>query len=181
MSARTLPTLPNFPATSELTSTQLNQLAAYQSFWANPPAFRAEQHAAQNVTNATNTQITCETTIHDSDSGLSPSSPYTYVVPFAGIWDFSGGVSQASNTTGLRIPMIYQNGAAVNGAAPGYVPGASLMLYNTLAPGITCNVGDTIALYLYQSSGSTLATSGASATSGQYSWFSGHLVSLASP
>ena len=177
MTARPLPTMPSFLANSELTSTQLTQLVTATNFWANPPSFRAEQHTAQSIVSGTTTQITCDTVIHDSDSGLSAVTPYSYVIPYAGIWDFSGAVSFAANATGWRAPSLQQNAATING---------SLMLYGappatgnsgqpTLANGVPCNVGDVIALAFDQLSGSTLNT----IASG--SWFAGTLRSLATP
>lgn len=178
MAARALPTAPSFAANSEVTSTQLNQLVTWQAFWASPPCFRAEQHTTQSLVTATNTQITCETTIHDSDSGLSTSSPYSYVVPFAGIWDIDGGVGMASSATGLRAPQLWQNGVQINGASPIYPQLANSSLFLVSAKGLMCNVGDILSLYMQQQSGAALSTS---STPGQYSWFSGKLISLQNP
>ncbi len=176
--ARTLPTMPSWTTGQEITSTLLNQITTYAQYMASPPCFRAEQHTTQTLTTATNTQITCETVIHDSDSGLAASSPYSYIVPVAGVWDFDGGVGMASNATGLRAPQIWQNGAQVNGAGPIYPEVANSSLFLVAAHGIICNVGDVIALYMQQQSGGNLATSN---IGGQYSWFAGKLISLQSP
>lgn len=181
MTARTLPVAPTFAADSELTSTQLNALVTYQEFWSSPPCFRAEQHTPQSIATSTSTQVTCETTIHDSDSGLSASTPYSYVIPFAGIWDIDGGVSLAGNTTGNRFAVLEQNGVAINGGSPVYAPSSVGALYGTAAPGIACNVGDVISLTMYQTSGSTLSTVASSGSAGQYSWLAGKLVSLQNP
>ncbi|MDH6134664.1 hypothetical protein P3T37_004068 [Kitasatospora sp. MAA4] len=178
MAARLLPTAPAWSANQEITSTLLNQISTYLQFWANPPSFRAEQHTVQSLANATTAQITCETTVHDSDTGLSTSSPFSYVVPFAGIWDFDGGVGFAANATGLRAPMICQNGTQINGGGPIYSQVANSALFLTSAKGVVCNVGDVIGLYAQQQSGAALSTSN---SSGQYSWFAGRLVSLQTP
>jgi hypothetical protein len=178
MTARSLPTAPSWTTNQEITSSLLNQISTYMTFFANPPCFRAEQHTTQSVATATNTQITCDTTIHDSDSGLSTSTPFSYVVPFAGIWDFFGGVGYVSNTTGIRIPMIWQNGAVINGGGSDQAEVATTALSEVQVAGIPCNVGDVIALYSYQTSGSSLATA---PVGGQCSWFAGRLVSLQSP
>lgn len=177
MAARSLPTTPTFAANSELTSTQLTALVTYQLFWSSPPCFRAEQHTAQAVTTSTNTQITCETTIHDSDSGLSVATPYSYVIPFAGIWNIGGGYGCTGNGTGVRIPLLYQNGTVINGCQPEYTPVSSSAVYEVAAMGLPCNVGDVIALYGYQTSGSTLNTT----LGPEASWFAGQLVSLQNP
>lgn len=178
MTARTLPTMPSWTANQEITSSLLNQITTYAQFWANPPSFRAEQHASQNITSGSNTQVTCETVIHDSDSGLSLVTPFSYVVPFAGIWDFDGMVGIAFNATGWRGPQIYQNGTVINGAQPIYAPSTITSATPALAKGVVCNVGDVIALYFGQNSGSTLATPAGGA---QCSWFAGTLRSLQTP
>ncbi|WP_037605850.1 hypothetical protein [Streptacidiphilus rugosus] len=177
MAARTLPTLPTFAANSELTSAQLTQITTYQSFWANPPMFRAEQHSVQSVASGTPTQVTCETVIHDSDSGLAVATPFSYVIPFAGIWDLAGGVGFTGAATGVRLAMIFLNGGAINGSENEYAPCPNSSNYLTNAPGTSCNVGDVIALYCEQTTGSALST----VTSGLASWFTGKLVSLNTP
>lgn len=176
--ARTLPTAPSWSYQQEITSTLLNEITTYLQFWANRPGFRAEQHTVQAIANSTNVQVTCETVIHDSDSGLSTSSPYSYVIPFAGIWDFFGGVGFAPNSTGTRYAMIWQNGVQINGAAPDQGQPATNTLYQVTAAHVPCNVGDVIALYTFQGSGATLNTS---PTGGQSSWFAGRLDSLQNP
>jgi hypothetical protein len=181
VAARTLPTAPNFGANSELTSTQLNALVTYQEFWSSPPCFRAEQHVSggQSIPNPTNTQVTCETTVHDSDSGLSTSSPYSYTIPYAGVWDFAGTVGMVSNTTGIRQPGILQNGSYVNGAGPEYPAFSGVMVMHVVADGVLCNVGDVIGLYVYQNTGAALSTY--TGVGQGYSVFTGRLVSLQNP
>lgn len=181
MAARTLPTLPSWLAYQGITSTQLNQLAAYMAFWANPPSFRAEQHTSQSIPNSgSGTQITCETVIHDSDNGLSPTSPYSYIVPFAGIWDFFGGAGFSGNANGIRIPLLSQNGSTsyINGTQAEQIPNSTASVYLTEAVGIPCQVGDVIGLSGLQTSGAALATV---AGGWACSWFAGRLVSLQSP
>lgn len=179
MAARLLPTLPTF-APGPLASTQLTALATYAAFWANPPSFRAEQHSTvQSIPNSANTQVICETTIHDSDSGLSLVSPFSYVIPFAGAWDFFGGVGLAGSAVGIRAPSIGQNGVYINGAAPILTPPSTNTLCDVAATGVPCNVGDVIGLYMYQTSGGALGTYIIAPQ--QYSWFSGRLTSLQTP
>ena len=177
MTARPLPTMPSFLANSELTSTQLTQLVTAINFWANPPSFRAEQHTAQSIVSGTTTVITCETVIHDSDSGLSAVTPFSYVVPYAGIWDFYGAVQFAANATGWRAPSIQQNAATINAALMLYAapPATGNSGQPTFALGVPCNVGDVIGMAFDQLSGSTLST----IASG--SFFAGSLRSLATP
>ena len=180
MTARPLPTMPSFLANSELTSTQLTQLVTATNFWANPPSFRAEQHTTQNITSTPNLQVTCETVIHDSDGGLQAVSPYSYVIPYAGYWDLAGAVSLAANATGWRAPSLLQNGTIINGSQTQFPAGPATgnTFVPTNAPGVYCNVGDVIGLWIDQNSGSTLATI---VNGSQSSYFTGTLKSLATP
>jgi len=177
--ARTLPTMPSWSANQEITSTLLNEITTYAQYMSSPPSFRAEQHTTQSITTGgTGQQITCDTVIHDSDSGLSAVSPYPYVVPVAGIWDLSGGVGLAANATGARLPFLTQNGTTINGAGPLAITSANTALWNVSASGVPLNVGDIIGLWIIQTSGSTLSTA---PVGGQCSWFAGRLVSLQNP
>lgn len=181
MAARTLPTLPSFTTGQELTSSLMNQLVAYMAFWANPPMFRMYQATAQpSVANATDTQITCDTSVYDSDSGRSASTPYAYVIPFAGRWRFTGAVIWAGNVTGSRQTKIFKNGSLIPDGSYVAMQTGPVATNSGLAITVTslCNVGDVIGLYGYQSSGGTLATS---VVSGLPSFFEGRLESLASP
>lgn len=177
MAARLLPTAPTF-APGPLSSTQLTALATYMVFWANRPSFRAEQHTNQNVTSGVATQITCETTIHDSDGGLGLVTPYSYVVPFAGTWDFFGQAGCSFNATGYRTPELYQNGTVINGGQPVVAPTVTTVASPVAAVGIPCNVGDVISLWFTQTSGSTLVTP---SVLSQCCWFAGTLQSLQTP
>lgn len=181
MTARTLPTLPTFTMGQELTSSLMNELVAYMQFWANPPMFRMYQATAQpSVANAADTQITCDTSTWDSDSGRSTSTPFSYVIPFAGRWTFTGAVIWAGNVTGSRQSKIFKNGALIpDGSYTAMQTGPAATNSGIVVTVTTaCNVGDVIGLYGYQSSGGTLATS---VVTGLPSYFEGKLASLASP
>jgi hypothetical protein len=162
----------------EITSTLLNQISTYLAWLANPVCFRAEQHAAQTISNSTMTQVTCDTTIHDSDGGLSTTSPFSYVIPVAGLWDFFGGVGYSTNATGLRYSMIWQNGAQIAGSSPGLSESSNGTLVDVTAAQIPCQVGDVIGLYTNQITGASMTTQ---AGGGQCSFFAGRLVSLQNP
>jgi hypothetical protein len=177
--ARTLPTMPTWSTGQEITSSLLNQITTYTQFWANPPMFRMYQATVQSIPTATFTQAIMDTPVYDSDTGRSGTSPYSYVIPFAGRWTFKLGVGYVGNATGFRIDLLYQNGSAVTGSqvaepamtASSDMPGRSLT--------IPCNVGDVMAVYTYQNSGGALNTDVGG--SGGNSFFEGRLVSLASP
>lgn len=177
MTARTLPTMPTWTAGQEITSSQLNQITTYAQFWANPPMFRMYQSVSTNVPTAAGTQVPMDVSQWDTDSGRSAASPYNYVVPFAGRWRFTAMVVYGSNTTGGRQTLIYQNGALAQGFAPGVSAGsnpAGALAVVTLY----CNVGDTIGVWAWQNSGSTLGTD---VGTNECSYFEGVLESLANP
>ena len=176
MTARTLPTLPNFTTGQELTSSELNQICTYQAFWANPPMFRMYQATPQPITTGTNTQVTCDTSAWDSDSGRGTATPFNYVIPFYGRWTFSWSIAYPPNTTGSRMGMLYQNGTRV----PGDIEVGEDNDYIEIDGAMTllCNVGDTIGLWTWQNSGTTLTLVTGSSDE---SWLEGRLVSLANP
>jgi hypothetical protein len=177
MTARTLPTLPTFTTGQALTSSEMNQIITYIGFLSSPPMFRMYQATAQTLTTSTFTQITCDTSVWDTDSGRQASTPWNYVVPFAGRWTIRGCYIAVGNATGGRVAAIYQNGTAVPASS---VPGTGVTGVNNGAFAectVTCNVGDTLGLWGYQASGGNLATG----VSGQMSFFEGQLESLASP
>jgi hypothetical protein len=180
MAARTLPTLPNFTFQQELTSSQMNQLAAYQAFWANPPMFSMHQATTSPVANATATQIIYDVSDWDTDSGRSGTTPFSYIVPFAGRWTFSGSINYPGNATGYRYAALYQNGTAVTaGKVNSAVNTASNSTVAEVTKTIACNVGDVIGIYGIQNSGGALSTVVSDLT--QTSFFEGRLHSLASP
>jgi hypothetical protein len=180
MAARTLPTLPNFVFQQELTSSQMNQLAIYQAFWANPPMFSMHQATTNSMASGTATQLICDVSDYDTDSGRSSATPFSYIVPFAGRWTFSGAINWPGNATGYRYTALYQNGSAVvAGKTNSPVNAAANSSITEVTKTIPCNVGDVIAIYGVNNSGSALSTVVSDLT--QTSFFEGILKSLASP
>ena len=182
MAARTLPTLPNFTTGQELTSSELNQLANYQEFWANPPMFRMYQTVAQPLAtgSTTPTQVAYDTVQYDTDSGRSGTTPWSYVIPFAGRWYIAGSINWPGNATGYRYTAIYQNGVgATGGKTNSAVNAAGNSTVTEASATIPCNAGDVIAIFGVQNSGSALTTIVNDMT--QAGFFEGRLVSLANP
>lgn len=177
MTARSLPTLPTFPANSELTSGQMTQLNTYMAFWANKPMFRMYQSVSQSIPNATITQVTLDVSQWDTDSGRALASPWNYSIPFAGRWRFTGLVVYAGNATGVRQPMIYQNGTETQGFS-GIPTGGTTTMGTSTTVTLQCSVGDTIGLWTYQNSG---GAAGTNVSGNQTSYLEGCLESLATP
>ena len=179
MAARTLPTMPSWSTGQEITSTLLNQITAYAQFWANPPEFKMHQGVAQTLTTSTTATLTLDTSDWDSDSGRSGTTPFGYIVPFAGRWHFTWGCAFTGNGTGVRVAYLQQNGSTVpSGGSGGFIQ--TSVAGTCIAQGSTrvvCNVGDVITVAAQQTSGGNLAT----IVGGPASWLDGRLESLASP
>lgn len=181
MTARTVPTMPDWLAGQKLTATLLNQVTAYSRFWADPPMFSTYQTVVQPVPNSAFTQITCDTPEFDTESGRAPGTPFLYTIPagMTGRWDLAGSVSWAINATGGRLSLIYKNGVLINGAAAQSInAGAGNNTNLFIARSVACNAGDTIGLYGWQASGGPLNTNVGSLWP---SFLQGRLVSLANP
>lgn len=173
--------MPSFLAGQKLTAALLNLIGAYALFWANPPMFRMYQTVAQTLTTGAFTQILCDTSDYDTDSGRSDSSPYSYTIPvgMSGRWKFTGAVSYASSGTANRLAAIYRNGTQITGLNEQVQASSNgLTVASASYAEVSVNAGDVIALYGYQGSGGNLATA---VSSGWNSYFEGRLVSLANP
>lgn len=181
MAARTQPTMPTWTTGQEITSTLLNQITTYTQFWANKPMFRMYQTITTSVATGTLTQVVMDTSDYDTDSGRSGTSPFSYTVPFAGRWRFTGVINWPGNASGYRYTVICQNGAPTNKGSKANSPvntaANSSVTLETVT--IACNVGDVIGVYGLQNSGGSLSTIVSDAT--QLSYFEGELISFASP
>lgn len=181
MTARSVPTLPSWLTLggTVVTQSEMQQLNTYMQFFSSPPMFRMYQTIAQSVANTTWSQITCDTSEWDTDTGRAGSTPWSYTIPagMAGRWQFTGLYASAPNSAGARVGALYQNGSPAPAAQ---IPGIGTASVNggSLVPvTIACNAGDVMSLWGWQSTGSALN----SAVSGQQSYLEGRLVSLASP
>lgn len=183
MTARTIPTLPTWTAGARILAANLAAMVSYQQFWANPPMFRMYQTVAQSVADSTFTQITCDTSDKDSDSGRGGSTPWSYTIPtgMTGEWVFTYKTAWSSNTTGSRTAELYVNGVVAIGTNV-FVPaltGSLASFVVGLGRSVKVNAGDVIGLYGRQTSGGALNT--VVSSTGDYSFFEGRLISLASP
>lgn len=181
MATRTIPTLPNWTAGMRVTGANLAAMVSYQQFWANPPMFSMYQIVAQSIPNATDTQVLMDSNEHDTDSGRSGSSPYSYTIPsgMTGRWRFTCCVKFGGNATGIRQTKLFKNGTLVNAAqSAGQAGPATDFTGYVLSREFLCNSGDVIAVYGYQNSGGALNTNVGGSLN---SYFEGQLVSLANP
>lgn len=180
MTARALPVMPNFFAGQKLTGTLMNQVGTYGVFWADKPMFRMYQSIGQSIPNTVDTQVTCDTSHYDTDSGRQGTSPYNYVIPpgMNGRWRFTWAVSMVNNSVGARDAYIKVNGNRIAGPE---AAGAAASNDVTQAFGMTTipvSAGDVISLWIWQNSGGALSTV---ASSNNVTVFEGELVSLANP
>ena len=180
MTARTIPTLATWTAGARVTGARLAAMVSYAQFWANPPSFRMTQQIAQSITTATWTQITCDTSDYDSDTGRGGSTPWSYTIPtgLSGRWQFGWEVTWANNGTGGRNSAIRKNGSAISG----YTTNAPLAAGGVGGAGWTDPIavvaGDVMSMWGWQNSGGSLSTSVATDA---FPIFWGRLVSLGSP
>ena len=180
MTARSVPVMPNFFAGQKLTGTLMNQVGTYGTFWANKPMFRMYQSVAQSIPNTTDTQITCDTSHYDTDSGRQGSTPYSYTIPagMTGRWRFTWSVAMATNTVGSRDAYIKVNGSRITGPETAGVAANNDVTQADGTTVIPVNAGDVVSLWMWQNSGGALSTV---ASSNNVSVFEGELVSLANP
>lgn len=125
------------------------------------PVFQGRQTVAQSIPNSAGTGVTLDTEDIDSDNGHSTvSNTQLYTVATAGWWRYLGGGSLAANATGSRFTWIGKNGAgALPASATTALASAALVPEMTVKNGIvSCIVGDTLQVVLFQSSGGALNT-----------------------
>lgn len=118
--------------------------------------------ANQSIATATNTAITFDTELKDTDafhSTATNTSRITIPAGKAGFYLITGQINFASNSTGLRQGVIYKNGALMTisftqGAVNGDWSGGSISQISELA------VADYLELFAYQTSGGNLNING---------------------
>ena len=120
--------------------------------------------ANQSISNTTNTAITFDTELEDTDSfhsTVTNTSRITIPAGKAGFYLISGQINYASNATGVRHGNIYKNGSLLSaawlmGATNGDWTGGSVSQIVELA------VNDYVELFAYQNSGGNLNINGGS-------------------
>lgn len=121
------------------------------------PAWGAmRQNAAQTIADITPTAIDWTTRTDTASNGLTiGNTGLTCVVP--GLYQISGGITFATNTTGLRFARLLLNGnVAQEGTS---TSGAAGTFTRVRADGLLrLAIGDVVNIQVYQSSGVGLAT-----------------------
>jgi len=180
LAARTIPTLPTWTAGARVTSGRLVSMVNYQKFWADPPMFRMYQSIAQSIPNTTDTQITCDVSSYDTESGRAASTPWSYTIPAGqgGRWQLAWAAATVTNSTGARDSYIKANGSRITGSPTAGAAPSNDLSQSFGVTTVALSAGDVLALWLWQNSGGALNT----ATGGNNSsLFEGRLISLASP
>lgn len=176
MTARTLPSLPNFFAGQRLTGATMQSITTWGNFWSDRGAFRMIQSATQTFTTGVDAQFTLDVSTYDSDTGRSGSTPFNYTIPSSWgsnlRWRFEFCAAWTSSAVGTRWLYLKQNGTAVNGTRFQY-PGGGDPVFVGGAVSILVSGGDTIGLWGGQSSGGNLATTNINSVSFLEGWFEG--------
>jgi hypothetical protein len=161
----TIPSYTTFVAGAVLTAAQLNtNVRDSGNFWLARPIAVLLQTLGQAISNNTWTDIPLDSELIDSDGGHSTvTNTARYTPQTAGWFLFSGGVSFASNATGVRGVRWSFTGTAVNG---------SQALVNSLSGQVTSTVArtqliaangstDYVTIQGFQTSGGSLNSSAA--------------------
>lgn len=115
----------------------------------------------QNISNAAATPASFNTVTEYNSRYSTISTPATSVtVPIAGVWEVIGQVTFAANSTGQREAYLSMAGSTVAGVSQSS-PAASRPWAGQVYARKKLAAGHTIALYVYQNSTGTLATSSA--------------------
>lgn len=157
-----------FPASTEVTSTQLNALVNDINWLHDAPACRVYNNSNFLVATSTLTAVTFNSERNDN-AGIHSTSANTgrLTAPVDGFYWISANVSFASNATGFREVNLRLNGAtnigrdsknAVNGSGTAFSFGA---LYKLAA-------GDYVEVVVFQNSGGNLNVDSASAYSPEF-------------
>jgi len=130
-----------------------------------PSSIGATETVAARVYAASNQAVSGSPTINlDTVSldthGAFNTSTYTYTVPVGGLYQVSGQITYAANTTGYRLARIVKNGSVITEtlSAASNADKTSAVT-STL---VRCNAGDTFTLQGEQGSGGSLDTNGGS-------------------
>jgi len=122
----------------------------------NTPAFDAVKSGNQTLTNATDTKITFETEVVDTDSAFS-SSRFTVPSGKGGKYFVYAAVGFATNGTNLRQVYLIKNGSEfrrlsnLQGGS-----GSGVNTYNSAGVIVSLADGDYVEIYAYQNSGGSL-------------------------
>jgi hypothetical protein len=130
--------------------------ATLTNFPDNTPAFDATKSGDQTLSNATDTKITFETEVIDTDSAFS-SSRFTVPSGKGGKYFVYAAVGFATNGTNLRQVYLIKNGSEfrrlsnLQGGS-----GSGVNTYNSAGVIVSLADGDYVEIYAYQNSGGSL-------------------------
>jgi len=126
------------------------------SLISNTPAFLAHQTSAQSIANTTNTKLTNETEIFDTDSAYDNSSNHRFTPQTAGKYFIFSQVMFASSTNFNQIEIVIKKNTTV------YSSSISINdEYNTAYTGTIVDLNgssDYVETFAYQNSGGSLNT-----------------------
>lgn len=157
----TIPELPLFTS-GPLKSGTLNRLRDVVAFWQNPPAANMRASSSQNITTGGSYQlVTFHTTEYDTDTIVTSTTRLT--AKTAGRYRVAATATFSANGTGDRYVLIRKNaagsptgGTQVISATAKPSSGSSCTVSTNSALEIQLSVNDTIEVFCFQDSGSTL-------------------------
>ncbi len=126
------------------------------SFWQRPPRVRAYRTGALTVATGTYTSVPWQGQQTDTE-GMYSAGSANLTCKVAGWYDIKAQAGWIANATGYRFIAILYNGATAIGTHREVVPGANAFAHQVVSEAYL-NVGDTIALQVFQSSGGNLDT-----------------------
>lgn len=118
--------------------------------------------SSQNITNNTPTALTCTSKEYDTHGAYSTSTG-VFTCPVSGKYRISAACIWAANSAGQRSLSIYKNGFNFAVGDVRYPLGSSVAVQNTMSRSVQCLAGDTLAVYVNQTSGGALALDGVAA------------------
>jgi len=146
----------DFNGNDIMTSDGSGNITINNSALKNTPAFDAVKSGNQTLTNATDTKITFETEVVDTDSAFS-SSRFTVPSGKGGKYFVYAAVGFATNGTNLRQVYLIKNGSEfrrlsnLQGGS-----GSGVNTYNSAGVIVSLADGDYVEIYAYQNSGGSL-------------------------
>jgi hypothetical protein len=150
------------PAGQLVTAGQLKSLLNAASFLLNPPRCQAYQTTGQTVASATNTPLSFQSEVYDTDGMHSTTTnPWRLTVQTAGLYNVQ---AYAIFTTTMAATVqvqaeIWINGSPVEGgSASGTGAGSGIGTALNISAPVQLNVGDYVELVVFQNSGATITT-----------------------
>lgn len=150
----TVPTAYTWTVGELMTASKLNSyLRDAVGFLLARPYATLTHTLAQSIPDSTNTALSFNTEVADTDNGHSTTSTISrYVVQTAGIWTVTGSVPWNLNAVGKRECFVRTNGA-FEFSSSAIVVGANVRCSLSVTDKVACSVGDYIEIVGWHNGG----------------------------